>query len=232
VPARVEVLVAGRRWMLRPLLGRPAGPEAGSDGSRPCAGGGYEDRIQQEVSNMAAPDQRGTYWFRSAEAADAARAAELVDAAYGHYVERIGMLPGPMTDDYAEVICNRQVTVAEHHGAIVGIIVLTGTDEGFLRRHLRTDKVILVAESMGTLTAGSLVKRRPDRAVDLGPGTQTWPGRSEPPASAEPGPQAALPARGARSTAATRWIGWWVFESAGRTGRGFAAAVPRVERTV
>jgi hypothetical protein len=81
---------------------------------------------------MAAPDQRGTYWFRSAAAADAARVAELVDAAYGHYVERIGMLPGPMTDDYAEVIGNRQVTVAERHGAIVGIVVLSVTDEGFL----------------------------------------------------------------------------------------------------
>jgi hypothetical protein len=53
-----------------------------------------------------------------------------VDAAYGHYVERIGMLPGPMTDDYAEVIRNRQVTVAERHGAIVGVIVLTVTEEG------------------------------------------------------------------------------------------------------
>jgi GNAT superfamily N-acetyltransferase len=42
------------------------------------------------------------------------------------------MLPGPMTDDYAEVIRNRQVTVAEHHGAIAGIIVLTVTDEAFL----------------------------------------------------------------------------------------------------
>jgi ribosomal protein S18 acetylase RimI-like enzyme len=118
--------------MLRLLLGRPAGPEAGSDGSSTMCRGGYEDRIQQEVSNMAAPDQRGTYWFRSAEAADAARVAELVDAAYGHYVERIGMLPGPMTEDYAEVIGNRQVTVAEHHGAIVGIVVLSVTDEGFL----------------------------------------------------------------------------------------------------
>ena len=58
--------------------------------------------------------------------------AELVDAAYGHYVERIGMLPGPMTNDYADVIRNRQVTVAERQGAIVGIIVLTVTDEGFL----------------------------------------------------------------------------------------------------
>jgi N-acetylglutamate synthase-like GNAT family acetyltransferase len=81
---------------------------------------------------MAAPDQPGTYWFRSAEATDAARVAELVDAAYRHYVERIGMLPGPMTDDYAEVIGNRQVTVAEHHGTIVGIIALSVTDEGFL----------------------------------------------------------------------------------------------------
>ncbi|HZA80025.1 MAG TPA: GNAT family N-acetyltransferase [Actinomycetes bacterium] len=81
---------------------------------------------------MATPEQPETYSLRSAEAADASRVAELVDAAYGHYVERIGMLPGPMTNDYADVIRNRQVTVAEHQGAIVGIIVLTVTDEGFL----------------------------------------------------------------------------------------------------
>ncbi len=56
----------------------------------------------------------------------------LVEAAYGHYVERIGRLPGPMTNDYAEVIGNHHVTVAERHGAIVGVIVLTVTDEGFL----------------------------------------------------------------------------------------------------
>ena len=81
---------------------------------------------------MATPEQPETYSLRSAEAADASRVAELVDAAYGHYVERIGMLPGPMTNDYADVIRNRQVTVAERRGAIVGIIVLTVTDEGFL----------------------------------------------------------------------------------------------------
>jgi pimeloyl-ACP methyl ester carboxylesterase len=173
---------------------------------------------------MAAPDQRGTYWFRSAEAADAARAAELVDAAYGHYVERIGMLPGPMTDDYAEVICNRQVTVAEHHGAIVGIIVLTGTDEGFLRRHLRTDKVVLVAESMGTLTAGSLVKRRPDRPVGSGAwnANMAWAFRANvPPPNLD---RRLLFPRGAgpyRSHKAERLVG---AASAGRAGRGFAAA--------
>lgn len=72
------------------------------------------------------------YSFRPAAAPDASKVAELVDAAYGHYVERIGVLPGPMTDDYAEVIGTHRVTVAEQHGAVVGVIVLAVTDEGFL----------------------------------------------------------------------------------------------------
>lgn len=58
--------------------------------------------------------------------------ADLVKAAYEHYVERIGRLPGPMTEDYVEVIHSRQVTVAERSGTIAGVIVLTVTDEGFL----------------------------------------------------------------------------------------------------
>jgi ribosomal protein S18 acetylase RimI-like enzyme len=58
--------------------------------------------------------------------------AELVDAAYGHYVERLGGPPRPMTDDYEEVIRTRQVTIAERHGAVAGVIVLAVTDEGFL----------------------------------------------------------------------------------------------------
>ncbi len=72
------------------------------------------------------------YSFRSAVAADAPGVAALVNAAYRHYVERIGMLPRPMTDDYAEVIANRRVTVAESHGAIVGVVVLAVDGEGFL----------------------------------------------------------------------------------------------------
>ena len=72
------------------------------------------------------------YSFRPATGADVSKVAALVNAAYGHYVERIGMLPRPMTDDYAEVIANRRVTVAESYGNIVGVIVLTVDDEGFL----------------------------------------------------------------------------------------------------
>jgi ribosomal protein S18 acetylase RimI-like enzyme len=70
--------------------------------------------------------------LRSASAEDAVRVAELVRAAYEHYVERIGMLPGPMTEDYARVIGDRQVTVAEVDGTIVGVIVLGVDAEGFV----------------------------------------------------------------------------------------------------
>jgi ribosomal protein S18 acetylase RimI-like enzyme len=70
--------------------------------------------------------------FRPATEADVPKVDALVKAAYGHYVERIGMLPRPMTDDYTEVVANKRVTVAESHGALVGVIVLTVDDEGFL----------------------------------------------------------------------------------------------------
>ncbi len=69
--------------------------------------------------------------LRIAGEADAEELSALVDDAYGHYVERLGMLPGPMTDDYAEVIRDRDVTVVESEGTIVAAIVLGVTEEGF-----------------------------------------------------------------------------------------------------
>ncbi len=79
------------------------------------------------------------YSFRPAIGADAPKVAALANAAYGHYVERIGMLPRPMTNDYAEVIANQRVTVAESHGTVVGVIVLTVDDEGFLIDNVAVD---------------------------------------------------------------------------------------------
>lgn len=57
--------------------------------------------------------------------------ARLVDDAYGHYVERLGMPPGPMREDYAAVIRARDVTVAESEGVLVGAIVLVVDEQGF-----------------------------------------------------------------------------------------------------
>ena len=70
--------------------------------------------------------------LRPAEAADVPTVAALVNAAYGHYVERIGFAPRPMLDDYAQVIRNKRVTVAESRGTIVGVVVLDVDDEGFV----------------------------------------------------------------------------------------------------
>jgi GNAT superfamily N-acetyltransferase len=81
---------------------------------------------------MLAPDQSPPYSFRPANEGDAPGVTACVDAAYRHYVERIGKPPGPMTEDYAKVIRERRVTVAESCGKITGILVLAVTEEGFL----------------------------------------------------------------------------------------------------
>ncbi len=79
------------------------------------------------------------YTLRPATQGDAAAIKACIDASYRHYVERIGRLPGPMTDDYAEIVRTRKVTVAESGGAIVGVLVLDVTDDGFLLETVGVD---------------------------------------------------------------------------------------------
>ena len=70
--------------------------------------------------------------LRPATDRDAEGVAALVDAAYEHYIERIGRTPLPMTLDYADEIRQKAVTVAEDAEELVGVLVLDTTDEGFL----------------------------------------------------------------------------------------------------
>jgi RNA polymerase sigma-70 factor (ECF subfamily) len=69
--------------------------------------------------------------LRPATAADVPQLTEVVRAAYGHYVERLGGAPRPLTDDYAVVVDRDDVTVAERGGEIAGLAVLLIDDEGF-----------------------------------------------------------------------------------------------------
>jgi len=69
--------------------------------------------------------------LRPATAGDSAGVTACVCAAYIHYIERIGKQPGPMLENYAEVIAERQVHVATDGEAIVGVLVLEPTAEGF-----------------------------------------------------------------------------------------------------
>ena len=68
---------------------------------------------------------------RPATPGDAAGIAACVCEAYVHYIERIGKQPGPMLEDYAEVISQSQVHVALAGNRLVGAIVLKVTGEGF-----------------------------------------------------------------------------------------------------
>ena len=70
--------------------------------------------------------------LRPATDRDAEDVALLVDAAYEHYIERIGRTPMPMTLDYGDEIRHKDVTVAEDGDVLAGLLVLDTTDEGFL----------------------------------------------------------------------------------------------------
>ncbi|MYD99675.1 MAG: GNAT family N-acetyltransferase [Alphaproteobacteria bacterium] len=61
---------------------------------------------------------------RPATAGDVPGIARCVEAAYTPYIERIGEPPGPMLDDYRQIVRDHRVFVIESGGGIVGAIVL------------------------------------------------------------------------------------------------------------
>jgi ribosomal protein S18 acetylase RimI-like enzyme len=81
---------------------------------------------------MAMAESIRDYSFRRAEESDASDVAALIDAAYRHYIDRIGRLPLPMTQDYRQVIRDAQVTIAVRGEHLLGVLVLNVTDEGFV----------------------------------------------------------------------------------------------------
>jgi ribosomal protein S18 acetylase RimI-like enzyme len=101
--------------------------------------------------------------LRPATTADVPRLTELVRSSYGHYVDRIGAPPRPMTEDYAEVVRDRQVTVAEHGDEIVGLLVLGVDDEGFF-----IDNVAVAPSQQGTGVGRTLLERAEAAARDAG----------------------------------------------------------------
>ena len=70
--------------------------------------------------------------IRPAQPSDAQAMKACVEAAYRHYIARMGKPPGPMLDDYAKVIEQHGATVAEHEEEIVGVLVLIKTEDGML----------------------------------------------------------------------------------------------------
>ena len=70
--------------------------------------------------------------LRRAAPTDAPALASCVEAAYHHYIARIGQPPGPMRADYAEVIARHQVWVVEAERQIIGGLVLIPEEDMLL----------------------------------------------------------------------------------------------------
>jgi len=77
--------------------------------------------------------------FRRATTADAPSAHDLVQRAYGHYVERMGRRPGPMDDDYAVHAEAGELCLAEEDGALVGLLVLVDRPDHLLLANIAVD---------------------------------------------------------------------------------------------
>ena len=106
---------------------------------------------------MTAPE------LRPATAADAAGIAECVRASYSPYVERIGKRPGPMLDDYDQVVRDHRAYVVDDGGEIVGALVLIDKEDGIL-----LDNVAVLPSRQGEGIGRRLVEHAESEARRLG----------------------------------------------------------------
>jgi GNAT superfamily N-acetyltransferase len=90
--------------------------------------------------------------IRAATATDVKAVRSVVDAAYCHYTARIGKPPGPMLDDYAKRIADRQTWVLDDDGRIAGILVLEQGSSGLL-----LDNIAVMPDSQGKGFGSALI---------------------------------------------------------------------------
>jgi GNAT superfamily N-acetyltransferase len=101
--------------------------------------------------------------IRAATTADVEAVRHVVDAAYGHYVARIGKPPGPMLDDYAKRIADRTAWVLEDDGRIAGILVLEQGQSGLL-----LDNIAVMPDRQGKGFGSALISFAEAEARRLG----------------------------------------------------------------
>ena len=100
---------------------------------------------------------------RPATATDAPGIAACVRAAYSHYIERIGTAPGPMLDDYAQVVRDHRAYVIDDRGEIVGALVLMDKENGIL-----LDNVAVQPQRQGEGIGRRLIEHAESEARRLG----------------------------------------------------------------
>ncbi len=100
--------------------------------------------------------------LRRARADDVPAMHDIMERAYGGYVERIGRRPAPMDDDYDERIRTARVLVADDDG-VVGLIVLVGTPD-----HVLIENVAVHPDRQRAGIGRALLSLAEDYAGELG----------------------------------------------------------------
>ncbi|MGW8728204.1 GNAT family N-acetyltransferase [Streptomyces sp. NPDC055808] len=99
--------------------------------------------------------------IRLANADDVPRVKEVTDAAYHHYIERIGVVPAPMEADHAADVAAGRVFVAGD--PVVGVLVLVAEPD-----HLFLDSISVHPDVRGTGLGGRLLRFVDEHARALG----------------------------------------------------------------
>jgi ribosomal protein S18 acetylase RimI-like enzyme len=128
------------------------------------------------VSESAAPKEHAALSagieLRRATEADAPLMSALARIAYGHYVERIGREPGPMTADYAELVRGAECWIVSAPAADVAT---NPVDIGYLvlreeADHLLLDNVAVSPDWQGSGIGRQLLAFAEGRARNRGRG--------------------------------------------------------------
>ncbi|MFD8640407.1 GNAT family N-acetyltransferase [Streptomyces zaomyceticus] len=102
-----------------------------------------------------------TQEIRRATGLDVPGVKAVTDAAYHHYIERIGLVPAPMEADHAADVAAGRVFVAGD--PVVGLVVLRTKAD-----HLYLDNIAVHPDAQGTGLGGRLLGFVESRARELG----------------------------------------------------------------
>lgn len=104
-----------------------------------------------------------TVSIRQAGSRDVDAIQACVDAAYRHYIPRIGKPPGPMLDDYASRVKENSAWVAEVGGSVQGVLVLIPADG-----YLLLDNIAVHPDAQGQGVGRKLLDLADAEAARLG----------------------------------------------------------------
>src|SRR6476469_6330453 len=97
--------------------------------------------------------------IRAATIDDVPAIESIVERAYGGYVESLGFRPGPMGEDYRDLVSRGLVSVLAHGGRIAGLLVLAEEPD-----HLQVENVAVDPDRQGEGIGRTLLDHAEERA--------------------------------------------------------------------